>query len=93
MNFELIISTIIYNIKYFFIEDVYENKRIDGSGMCLITKLIGRAYQMIYNDELLGIVKGYDKNKPNILLVDFGLSEHEIRVDIDELIISGQKYN
>jgi hypothetical protein len=73
-----------------FLEDVYGNERIDGSGTCLKSKLIGRACQMIYNEEMLGVVRDYDKDKPNLLYVDFG-DEENIKIDIDELIIAGQK--
>jgi len=73
-----------------FLEDVYGNERIDGSGTCLKSKLIGSACQMIYNEEMLGVVRDYDKEKPSLLYIDFG-DEENVKIHIDELIIAGQK--
>lgn len=73
-----------------YLEDVYGNERIDGSGMCLKSNLIGKACQMIHNEDLLGVVRDYDKKYHKLLYVDFGDKE-EVKVEYNELIIAGQK--
>ena len=45
---------------------------------------------MIHNEDMLGVVREIDENNNRYLLVDFG-DEAEVKIDIDELIISGQK--
>ena len=75
-------------VKY--LKSVYGNKRLDDSGICLISNLIGKACQMIHNESLLGVVRDYDKEHTKLLMIDFGDLE-EVKVDIDELVIVGQK--
>lgn len=83
-------NKLLINLLMDYLKSVYANERLDGSGMCLIENLVGRACQMIHNDELLGVVRGIDENKKNLLIIDFG-DVDEVKVDIDELIIVGQK--
>ena len=74
-----------------YLEETFENSRLDdGGGICLKSNLIGKACQMKFNDDMLGIVRGVDENNNRYLFVDFG-DEGEVKIDIDELIISGQK--
>ena len=73
-----------------YLEDVYGNERLDDGGICLKSKFIGSACQMIHNKDLLGVVRGYDEKNPKTLFIDFG-EEEEVKVHIDELIIAGQK--
>lgn len=73
-----------------FLGELYGEESLDKSGICLIKNLIGRACQMRHDDNLLGVVRGFDRDKPNYLFIDFGDSE-DIKVDIDELRIFGQK--
>lgn len=86
----LMLSKVYNDAIFTYLDDVYGNERLDGSGTCLIKNLVGRACQMIHNEDLLGIVKGYIKDRPNLLIIDFG-DVDEVNVDIDELIIVGQK--
>ena len=73
-----------------YLEEAYENARLDNGGICLKSQLIGKACQMIHNEDMLGVVREIDENNNRYLLVDFG-DEAEVKIDIDELIISGQK--
>lgn len=74
--------------RYF--EEIFESARLDNDGMCLKSQLIGKACQMRFNEDMLGVVRGFDENNHRYLFVDFG-DEGEVKIDIDELIISGQK--
>lgn len=73
-----------------FLEEKFRNLRFDDNGMCLKSQLISKACQMRFDEDMLGVVRGIDENNLRYLFVDFG-DEAEVKVDIDELIISGQK--
>lgn len=67
----------------------FENKTIDNDGYCLKSKLIGRAVQMKRMKDMLGVIVDIDNN-PRFLIVDFA-DEQPVKIDIDELYITGQK--
>lgn len=73
-----------------YINQTYEDSRLDDGGICLKSQLIGKACQMIHNLDMLGVIRSIDDEHPRYLFVDF-LDEEEVKIDIDELIISGQK--
>ncbi|MFW5847820.1 MAG: hypothetical protein ACOCVF_02790 [bacterium] len=91
---------VLKQIEEYFIDDLDENleifcnenfgkKRIDEHGICLKYKLIGAACQLINTNEY-GIIRETCEDE-KCLMVDFGYSDGEIKVDIDQLIIAGQK--
>ena len=68
----------------------YDKSRLDNGGVCLKSNLIDRACQIINNEDMLGVIRSVDEDNSRYLHVDFG-DEAEVKIDIDELIISGQK--
>ena len=70
----------------------YSNKRIDNDGYCLLSNLIGKVVYMNNNKDMLGVINSIDENYPRFIIVDFA-EENLVKVDIDELYISGQKTN
>lgn len=73
-----------------YLEETYEQTRLDKGGICLKSQLIGKACQMVHNEDMLGVIRNIDEDHPRYLFVDFG-DDAEVKIDIDELIISGQK--
>ncbi len=73
-----------------YLEETYKQTRFDNGGICLKSQLIGKACQMIHNEDMLGVIRGIDEEHPRYLFVDF-LEDEEVKIDIDELIISEQK--
>lgn len=73
-----------------YLNGIYSTTRIDKGSICLMSNLLNRACQMRHDDNMLGIVRSVDTEHPRYLYVDFG-DEAEVKIDIDELIISGQK--
>lgn len=73
-----------------FLEETFANARLDNGGICLLSKLIGKACQIIHNEDMLGVIRNVDEKNNRFIFVDFG-DESEVKIDIDELNISGQK--
>lgn len=72
-----------------YLDDIYEDETLKDSGICLVKNLVGRACQMRHDEDLVGIVKGFDEVKRNLLIIDFG-DKDNLKVDVDELRIVGQ---
>jgi hypothetical protein len=68
------------------VEDTFKPFSIKKNGFCLKSNLIGCAVQMRTNSDMLGFITRVDDVR--FVFVDFGGTEPEVKIDIDELILS-----
>lgn len=68
-----------------YIIEKFQDQTIYGDGYCLKEKLVGKAVQMVNNDDMLGFISDLVDGSSRFVMVDFGDTDGAVKIDIEEL--------